>query len=69
MAGNPLLSGSPAVPLVGITQNPASTQNTDTTVSIVGMGRNGGVMTAPVRGQYGEMAHRKGVFWSTIGSG
>lgn len=63
---NPLLAGSNAAPLVGIAQNPSATQNMDATVAIVGMGRNGGLLTASYRGDYGELAHRKSTFFASV---
>lgn len=63
MAGNPLLAGVPAVPLVGVTQNSATTQNNDTTATILGMGRNGDALFSEVHGPYFQ-ASRCGTIFS-----
>jgi hypothetical protein len=62
MAGNPPISGN-MQPLVGIVQNPAITTINDGNQALVGVGRNGGLLTTPVRGSFGEMTHRKATFW------
>lgn len=65
MAGNPLLSGVPAVPLVGIVQNPASLQNPDMSVTPAAFGRNGQMLIDSVHGQYYSAASRGNVFVSS----
>lgn len=62
MAGNPLLSGTPAIPLVGVVQNPTQTQNPDVTVSPMSMGRNGDVHATPVHGSFYAATARGRVF-------
>jgi hypothetical protein len=66
MPFNPLLPQMPTIPLVGVTANPATVQNTDGNPSIPILGRQGEVLVDSVRGKYGAMAHRHGVFVSQV---
>ena len=62
------MSNTPFLPstltLVGQVQNPAVVQNTDGSLSTLEMGRGGDVLASDVRGKYGSMAHRGGVYWA-----
>ena len=62
------MSNTPFLPstltLVGQVQNPAVVQNSDGSLSTLEMGRGGDVLASDVRGKYGSMAHRGGVYWA-----
>ena|SRR5579859_1743875 len=64
MAGNPLLSGVPSVPLVGVTQNSANIQNPDMSVAPVALGRNGQLFADELHGQYYAAASRGTLYTS-----
>lgn len=66
MAGNTYVPTAQPITLIGFTANPATTQNNDNSQSSIALGRHGGALVAPVRGQYGEMAHRRATFYSTV---
>ena len=50
--------------LVGVVGSPATNQNPDGSQSSLMMGRAGDLLQSEVRGKYGSMAHRAGVFWA-----
>lgn len=62
MAGNPLFPSSPPVPLVGVTENSALTQNNDGSSALVGLGRNGDLLSSAVHGQFFNAVQRGNVF-------
>ena len=62
MSNTPFLPS--ALTLVGTVQNPAAVQNTDGSLSNLEQGRGSDLLTAPVRGKYGSMAHRGSVYWA-----
>ena len=62
MAGTPFLAGIPAVPLVSVTSNPATAQNSDTSATILGSGRNGDALVSQVHGNYYNAAVRGNLF-------
>jgi hypothetical protein len=63
------MSNTPFLPstltLVGSTQNPATTQNSDGSNSTLALGRQGDILVSEVRGKYGLMAHRGYVYWGS----
>lgn len=68
MPFNPLLPQLPTVPLVGVVGNPAAMQVNDGATSIPILGRQGELLVDTLRGKYGMMAHRHGVFAAAIGT-
>lgn len=64
MAGNPLLGATPAVPLVGVTQNPSTVQNNDMTPGVIALGRNGQLLVDALHGRFYGAASRGNLFMS-----
>jgi hypothetical protein len=65
MAGNPLLTGTASFPLVGVVRNPAQAADQDSSVSIVGMSRNGSLYADGIHGAYFHPNIRGRVFAAT----
>src|SRR5574340_497813 len=61
MANQASLYGQSAT-ILGRTQNPETTQNNDSTLAELSLGRNGDALVSSLRGQFGALAHRGGVF-------
>ena len=65
MANQASLYGASATILARV-KNPATEQDNDTSLQEVAVGRNGDLLVDSLRGQYGALSHRGGVFFSTV---